>query len=251
VPGLVPDWKDASAYALLRRADRPAFAWEWLRRRADYRDAALAARTGEGGKEQSLEWNLHGFEDPACSVPLARPVWAAPRHRWVISARAEPAGSNDDDSLDIGDLAPFVTLVAAASVQRLLLSDGYRSIRADLAGAPLDRSPVRLAFELSGIRSLDRPLLVLRRFQSLATRHRFIDALYPPLGRARRLILQLRTYDALCAGANQADIAEALLSAGLQRRGWRVHSPSIRSQSQRLVRSALTMARGQFWQLLG
>ncbi|HVI06465.1 MAG TPA: DUF6499 domain-containing protein, partial [Sphingomicrobium sp.] len=37
----MPDWRDEHAYEALKHAERPAFAWEWLRRRPDYRMAAF------------------------------------------------------------------------------------------------------------------------------------------------------------------------------------------------------------------
>jgi hypothetical protein len=64
------------------------------------------------------------------------------------------------------------------------------------------------------------------------------------------MILLLRAFDALAAGASQRDIAQILLSASAGLPSWRVMSPSLRSQAQRLTRSARTMAAGSFWALL-
>jgi hypothetical protein len=46
------------------------------------------------------------------------------------------------------------------------------------------------------------------------------------------------------------DIAQLLLRHSLERSRWRIHSPSIRSQAQRLVAAAGQMSAGGFWRLL-
>jgi hypothetical protein len=135
-------------------------------------------------------------------------------------------------------------------VDRLLLSDGCRSVRLDVRGVGVGCSPVRLSYDLAGIQSLERPLLVLRRLRAVASCGRFRPSLHPRVRRAHRLVQLLRTHDAIDAGASQADIAQFLVRPGLERSRWRIHSPSIRSQAQRLVASARRMHEGAFWHLL-
>lgn len=248
------DWRDPADYAPLIRADRCGFAWEWLRRQPAYAEAALDALSRRDGfdpveERRALGWHLHRFEDPRLGVPAARPVWAATRHRWVVGARSAE-GDLGGDLFDVREYREFASIVRSPAGERLLLSDGLRTIRLDVEGRSLTRSPVRLSYDIAGLRSLDRPLLVLQRLRSLALRRRFADTLHPPVRPARRMILVLRTFDALAAGACQADIAEVLLPARFERLGWRHHSPSVRSQAQRLVHGARRMAAGDFWSLL-
>ena len=63
-------------------------------------------------------------------------------------------------------------------------------------------------------------------------------------------MLLLRAHDALAAGADQRDIAEALLSREAAQPKWRVGAPSLRSRAQRLVRGARLMAAGGYRELL-
>jgi hypothetical protein len=51
-------------------------------------------------------------------------------------------------------------------------------------------------------------------------------------------------------GANQRDIAEVLLSRSAAERRWRSREQSLRSQAQRLVRSACAFAGGAYRVLL-
>jgi hypothetical protein len=250
----VPDWRDASAYEALRNSERAGFAWEWLRRNDEYCTVALASiaarnRSAPGEEDAALYWNLHAFEDPRLAVPLARPVWTAGGHPWVLAARAERSCPSED-CFDLDELSGFARMIDSPGGQRVLLSDGSRSIRIDVTGSPLGGSPVRLSYDLAGIREIDRPLLVLRRLQSLVSRGTFSNSLYPSVCRARRLIALLRAFDAVRAGASQSDIASVLLRPRLERHRWRVHSPSLRSQAQRLVQCASRFANGGFWLLL-
>lgn len=239
---------------MLLGLERAGFAWEWLRRQAEFCEQALEAIDGDSlsvctEDDRARPWHLHRFEDPRLPAPDARPIWTASRHPWVIGAFAERS-TPDPDSFALNQFADFARMVVLSGGQRLLLSDGYRSIRLDVTGVPLECSAVRLSFELAGIRSLERPLLVLRRLRSLALRGRFSVSLHSRVPQARRLVALLRTFDALQAGASHADIAARILSTNLERQAWRVHSPSLRSRAQRLAQGARRMAEAEFWRLL-
>jgi hypothetical protein len=250
----IPDWTDAAAYAPLLRVERAGFAWEWLRRCPGYGSAAR--RVLDRGDvdvriedPRALAWNLHAFEDPDLAAPEARPVWTAAAHTWVLPAIGRRSAPNAD-SLDLALFDSLATLVTSRQGERVLLSDGSRSIRLDVRGDGLRDSPVHLSYELAGIQALGRPLLLLRRLRALVGAGRFVASLHPPPARAARLIQLLRAYDGLIAGARHIDIADVLLRSGLERGRWRVHSPSVRSQAQRLAKTARHMSNSQFWELL-
>lgn len=250
----IPNWTDGAAYAPLLQVERAGFAWEWLRRQDEYETAARKALDRclidqRLEDRRALAWNLHAFEDPDLAAPEARPVWTAVAHPWVVRASARSC-SEQQDVLDLERLGTFARIVTSSEADRLLLSDGYRSIRLDVNGDGIGRSLVHLCYELAGIQALERPLLILRRLRALAISGRFRASLHPKFGRAQRLVQLLRAHDALRAGANQAEIAKVLLRPSLELSRWRIHSPSIRSRAQRLVGAARQMERGAFWRLL-
>lgn len=198
---------------------------------------------------EAARWRLHAFVDPTLAAPAARPVWKAEAFPCVLRAVAEPSEDNCD-ALVLKQLQSFATVIVAREVQHLLFSDGYRGLRLDVRGTRLSDGPVRLQYDLSGFRRLSTDLLTLRRLAHLVARGRFSTATRPPLTRARRMLLVLRTFDALRAGVSQRSIAGELLSNAAIDTRWRVHAPSVRSQAQRLVRTAVAMATGGFWELL-
>lgn len=237
-----PDWKDEDAYAPLLDVDRSGFAWEWLRRDRCYRKAA--------GGEEAAQWGLHAFEAPDRDAIAARPVWRREVFPFVLEADATADGA-EDDRFNLERLARFATLLTGeAGAEHLLLSDGRRSIRIDIAEGTLRAEPVLLRYRLAGLTGVQAPLLVLRQLLALWRAGDFSAALHPPERRAARWALVLRASDALAAGASQREIAEYLLGREAAQRRWRVEASSLRSRAQRLVREARRMADGGYRDLL-
>ncbi len=244
------DWKEAGAYAPLLDADRPIFAWEWLRRDPGYRVAAANGAEDGAGVAVAALWGLHRFEDPDRGAPGARPLWQARHHPFVLKAGAVPPAS-PSDAVEFGRFAALATLDAAeGNGEHWLLSDGLRAIRLDLVDGTATQGPVELHYLLAGRASANGPLLALRRLLALAETGRFSRTLHPREPKARRWILALRTHDALAAGASQREIAARLLGDAAAEARWRVDAASLRSQVQRLVRAARGFAGGGYRALL-
>jgi len=250
-PPALPDWRDGAGYAALLEAGPGAMAWEWVRRDALYRSAARAARRGHGGGLQvvagdaaAARWGLHAFEDPALSAVTARPVWRREHCPCVLVAAAEPTGAAED-RFDLARFAPLATIVCdARGPEHLLLADGMARLRLDVVAGSLLGGPVRLAYRLSGFAMLGGPLATLHAL----ARFRQSGRLPKPPGRSRnrRLVLLLRTWDALQAGATQREIAGVLLSTEAAQARWRTEAPSLRLRAQRLAGGARAMARGGY-----
>jgi hypothetical protein len=248
----IPDWRDAARYAALLGADRALFAWEWLRRDPAYRSAADAFEAGRSaglatpGPER---FGLAAFEAAGCAVPDARPIWRAEVHPLVLAARPGAGGAHHD-LFDLARFSALARIVTDEAADRLLMSDGLRSVRIDAQPGTFGGGPVHLNYELGGIISAEPPLLTLRRFLALARTGGFSRVLHPAERRARRWILLLRAWDGVGTGADQREIARVLLSRSAGEPGWRSREPSVRSQVQRLVRSARAFARGGYRRLL-
>jgi hypothetical protein len=246
------DWRDADVYAPLLAADRCFFAWEWLRRDPAYRAAtqALSAKAmGSAGVDQPQRFGLVAFEPPQLRVPQARPLWCSKAHPLVLQAGAHPIGT-PADLFDLDRTRHVTRLTGTRGGEHLLLSDGLRSIRLDAPQGTFRRGPVSLHYSIAGLASADPPVLTLRRFLAFCRNGRFSRSLHPPETRARRWILILRTWDALSAGAEQREIASVLLSRCAGKPRWRIQESSVRSQVQRLVRSARQFAGGRYRSLL-
>jgi hypothetical protein len=245
----IPDWRDPERYAALLDADRSLFAWVWLRRDPLYVAAAETAFSGRSGDRGAAAFGLVAFEPPGRAVPDARPLWATPVYPYVLAVTRDHAAAAAD-SFDFDRFRAIATSVANETGEHLLLSDGLFAVRLDGPPGAFSGSPVSLRYMLQGIAAAERPLLTLRRFLSLCRSGCFSSSLHPREARARRWILMLRAADALAAGADQRQIANKLLSRTAGEARWRSREPSVRSQAQRLVRSARRLAAGDYRRLL-
>lgn len=243
-----PDWRDPRAYAPLLKADRSLVAWEWLRRDPLYAAADAGAHRA-GGASSARRFGLVRFEPCERRVPDARPLWTSSACPYVLNV-VSAGDAGPQDAVDVDRFAGLVTIARDEAGEHLLLSDGLRMLRIDSPAGTFGRGPKRLCYRLDGIASAQRPLLTLRRFLALCSTGSFARSLHCSEPRARRWVLALRTHDALAAGASQRDIAHALLSPTAGEPRWRSRESSIRSQAQRLVRSARDLAAGGFRRLL-
>lgn len=247
------DWRDRAAYAPLLGADRSLFAWEWLRRSVRYRSAAESALSAGGDARRqdaaASEFGLVAFEPSHHSVPRARPLWRLQVHPQVLVVERGTV-TRADDSFSLDRLSEFATLVTGEHSDHLLLSDGLRTIRLDGPRGTFRHGPAGLRYRVDGLASAEPLVLTLRRFLAICRTGRFARSLHPAEPRARRWILLLRAWDALEAGADQRRIAEELFSRTVHEPRWRSREPTVRSQAQRLVRSARGSAAGGFRVLL-
>ena len=246
-----PDWRDRTAYQPLLDADRSMFAWEWLRRDPRYRSACVGALSaGSSDRSCAGQFGLVAWEAPDAGVPDARPLWRFDDHPYVLKAQALRPG-RAGDMFDLRPFGQLASLVTSNGVEHLLLSDGRRAVRLDAPRGSFTDGPVSLLYSVGGLVSAEPALLTLRRFLALCRAGSFARSLHRPEARARRWILILRAFDALQSGADQRLIAQELFSRSVAGPQWRSREPSMRSQAQRLVRAARTMAGGGYRRFLG
>lgn len=248
----LPAWRDAEAYRPLLGLDRSGWAWEWLRRDPAYRRAArrsLGPSAGLDGQADSARaWGLHRFEDPALPADRARPMWTRRISAFILEAIARPGGR---EGFDLAMIARRADSVAGPGRRvHHLVSDGSTALRIDLAGRHLAGGPVRLLFEVAGPAQLRMQIAMLEQLDGLWRSGRLIRTAPVSAARGARLARLLRVHDALAEGAAQRQIAEHLFDASVADPNWRIERPTVRSQVQRLVRSAKAMAAGGYWTLL-
>ncbi|MEI9850142.1 MAG: DUF2285 domain-containing protein [Sphingomonas sp.] len=157
----------------------------------------------------------------------------------------------DPDGLDLGRVGCFSALLQGQDpCEHVVLTDGLRHLRLDIAGGTMLAGPVRLRFRLEGLRAIGAPLLTLRRLAALDRLGRMPQALFPAERRAGRWILTLRALDARRSGASQREVAEALVGPERVRSDWNARTDYLRSQVKRLLRFGARMTRGGWRELL-
>lgn len=168
-----------------------------------------------------------------------------------MRAVAEPARRDDPDTIPLGALAPWLTIVTDRDGRdHAVLTDGLRRIRLDIASGCLTRGPVTLSYLLGGVYSARPKLLSLRRLIHLCVHRRFAASLFPADPRVQRWLVALRVRDAAQAGASHREIGEILYGAGRVRVEWAGPSDSLRSRVRRLAREAHRLASGGYRSLM-
>jgi hypothetical protein len=185
------------------------------------------------------QFGLERYENPAHTVPRARPVWSAHLDPTVIRATIDDMFADRAELVNLRLLSPFVSLaVSNDEVEHLLFSDGRHFIRIDLTEGSLIGCPSSLRYKLRGIAGIRGPLPALQRLVGLVERGRIPKDRDAKGNRRARWILELRVADALASGASQQEIARVLFGSVVTPRRWRAENPAYRQRIQRLVRGA-------------
>ncbi|MBB5707353.1 DNA -binding domain-containing protein [Sphingopyxis panaciterrulae] len=231
------DWQVADEYSALMHCDRRAFAWEWLRRTTRYR--RLWAIRDRLPAHAPTRVGLLTWIDPSTTAPEARPIWTPATDPKVLRTRAGSQKNAPGDTVDILALADYLSVaIDEAHAEHWLFSDGRWLIRLmHRDGTLLGRSAI-LEHEISGLNSAVPKIAALRQLVALAEHGEMPASLHPRETRAARWILELRTADALAAGASQKMIAQGLFGKTVTPCRWRVENASYRSRVQRLVKTA-------------
>lgn len=188
-------------------------------------------------------------EDRALDARAATILFDASIDPFVLAC--EIAGA-DPQGLDLARVGCFSALLRGHDPdEHLVLSDGLRRLRLDIAGGSMLAGPVRLRFRFEGLRTIAAPLLTLRRLSALDRLGRMPRKLFPAEHRADRWILALRAVDARARGASHREAAEALFGPARVRSDWNASGDYLRSQVKRLLQAGGAMVRGGWRDLLG
>ena len=232
---LAANWRSARPYAPLLKADRRAFAWEWLRRHPRYRQAWLDRHV------PPIDFGLFAYENPDRATPDARPLWTPEADPQVLDSRPGPrrGRARRADLFDIRRVAEFVAVeVDETDTEHWLLSNGQWIVRLDLHGGTLLGGPLLLEHSLVGFESAAGKLCTIKQLAALAQRGDLPAEMHPCEPRAPRWILELRTADALAACASHQDMARTFFGLVIDETHWRRENDSHRQRIRRLVRAA-------------
>lgn len=244
------DWRSPGAYEDLRALDAPGFAWEYLRRNADFmrerRRLERAARRGALDPAEVKAFSRRWGSDFASSADesSADPVrWAPHALPSVITLTRLPV-----DLADPKFRLPPLSLdssLAADGAEHLVERRGAAfRVHIDETGAepPAVILPLDQLFEI-------RATAAIRLWRGLIGRNPGPDPAALSNARRDRLILALRALDGRLEDAHYREIAAVLFGADdVPKRGWKSHD--LRDRTIRLVRFGLAMMQGDYQRLL-
>lgn len=263
----LPDWTDDRAYDYTARLARREWAWEFLRRNADFRIAWRTAQLEYGlvgydagttmivsqHEHPSLEtWGLLYATAPDQDARMASVFWSPDIYTGVLRLTAFPLSARIDAT-------PFLLRdIACASVlleipnapQHLLFADNGRGLQLVVEGADVLR-PVRLmtnsapdvAYAAAQIRALHcfNDLRLTGRLNVSSLQR---DPLTP------RLRHVLRVLDGSLSGASFQDIARAVSPTDFSTEGWLGRVGGMRDRIRRALRRGCHLMKGGYRTLL-
>lgn len=162
--------------------------------------------------------------------------WRARCDPFILRLVTCRTGSDDPEAFDL------LSLPLTASVLRdcdgselILIEQGTRHLRLQCRGDSILDGPVRVTCELTGVRSLEPPIISLRRLSALARLGRLPLRLFPRDPVVIKNVRALQAWDAAQAGAGQRDIAIAVFGAHMVTAS---NFDSMRKRVDRLLKKA-------------
>lgn len=249
--------------AALLRLGRSGWAWEWLRRSADYRasteNGAGQRRAERGSPHLTIvevkhlpteRWGLCYAEDPDRPFRRAAVFWRPDVDASVCPVSAQRADDAEaPGSFDVRrQKIPTTVLKLPSGEEHLLLCDGVHAIQLHiLEGSVLD-GPVRFSHVLLDYAKLHDHTLTIERLGAVRGRDRFPAGSFAREAAAARWILSLRALELEAEGRSHAEIAANLYDGSGRGTGfatdWR------RSRVRRLLDTGHALAKKGYLQIL-
>lgn len=235
-------WYPSAAYLFILHLDRPALAWEYLRRNPGYRRDWLRRRQDRPPPQC---WCLREYEDPDCDARSLQPAWIAEADGAIpIYPDIDPP--KDAPAFRLWDIPGHKTLVDDGRHLRLASAVGCNVARMTLARGLSDGMPyaygVRAGRQANARwRAIKAKLAVLNAIPA-ASHSR-------PDRAALTHMRSLQALDGVLAGASQRQVAEAVFGRRAVAERWHADG-DLRAQVRRMIRAGKTLMNGGYRRLL-
>ncbi len=239
-------WYPTAAYLYVLHLDRPALAWEYLRRHPDYRRDWLRRRHQP---EAAHAWGLRLLEDPALDARDAQPIWF-PEHDVLLQLYPDADPPPEADAFEFWRIPGNKQLTHDG--KRLVLVSRWPGCCVRLALAPGLADGMAYLY---AIRACAAPCASYRTITAELDKLTIVDAALPAaVARSRptpAALLELHTLqalDAALAGASLRETAAGLFGDEAVATSWYADG-GLRSRVRRLVRRGQSLMRGGYRRL--
>ncbi len=168
-----------------------------------------------------------------------------------MTARLYRAGAAHGEVIELAKLPCEKALfIKPDGGERLILSDGLKTIHLDCAGRSLLEGAARIGFVMNRLEHLDAKYRALRRLE-MFLRHGVFDAgLFPPDPHARKLRAHLIALDGWRRGERQREIAVRIFGRKIVQDDWTGGSDFLRSRVRRHIKRGRELMNGGYLELL-
>lgn len=261
MPSVPPrGWPSDAAYRYLDRASPAEIAWEWLRRDPDYcsltptsidrMDGDLRIAHAASSTVQA-RWGCLNAPSPGETWAQSPVLWSSSIDPSVLKVMAVPAHDREHGAFDLWRWRAMATLLSSPDGEHLLLRDAGSSVRLDVISGTLRDGAVMLFHDLTMTEPLELAMAALSRFHHLCRTGQLPALTGSPTQQSHRMVLALRTHDALAQGASIRDIGIMVHGEERVRAEWPGSGDALKSQARRLIGLAREMTSGGYRRLLG
>lgn len=237
-------WYPTAAYLYVLHLDRPALAWEYLRRNSDYRRDWLHRR-----HQQAHAWGLRLLEDPSLDARDAHPDWF-PDPDGVLQLYPDADPPPEADAFEFWRIPGHKHLIHDG--KRLVLTAHWPGCCVRLALAPGLADGMAYLY---AVRACAAPCASYHTITAELDKLAMAGAAVPAAAARSRptpaALLELHTLqalDAALAGASLREIAEGLFGTEAVAADWYTDG-GLRSRVRRLTRRGQSLMRGGYRRL--
>lgn len=251
-------------YAYTKGLDGPGWAWEFLRRNANYRQdvrehlATLPTSITHisGAKifmlpqrvETAEKWGLVAFANPEQSARDAALFWLPTHMNSIVSCHAKPANDNHPEQLSLSNFNGQKSVLVTPVCEHILIQKLHTTARLIIRGTSFLEGECVLTFSFEGIDNALSGLITLRNLRHLLCSSR--ETLVP----VRPSDLKYRDYlvalDGHLAQRSYRDIAEVLYGTDRVKEVWTNETRHLKDKVRRAVYAGIELMNGCYIKLL-
>jgi len=240
-------WHPSAAYLYALHLERPALAWEYLRRNPDYRRDWLQRRRQP---HTAQRWGLRWLEDPGCDAREALPDWLV-RHpaQWLVFPDPDPMPHAP--AFDLWRFPGRKLLRHDGHCLRLVLEWPGQRLCLSLAPALCDGMAYAYALRAGSMAAACCQVLAadLARLDGAQAHGLAVRPGRRPSSAALQHMHGLQALDGHLAGASAREVAQVLFGAAQATERWHADG-DLRARTRRLLRHGASMMRGGYHRLL-
>lgn len=250
-------------YAYTRGLDYMGWAWEFLRRNADYiRDYRLN-RAGHpapinhvsGAKIVRLrrritaaeQWGLHLFADPRKAAHDAHVFWLSDLAQNSVNCTLCNANNNEVGALNLSSFAGKRCVLVTPSDEFVVIADQQVSACMVVKNSTFLIGKSAVTFKISGLENSMKAIDAVRALRRLRT-HAHAEPIAQPCFPSKYLSY-LVALDGHLAGRSYRDIAEVLYGADRVGPYWTDDSRGYKSKVRRAVERGVALMNGGYREL--
>ncbi|MCJ9700840.1 DUF2285 domain-containing protein [Bradyrhizobium sp. SHOUNA76] len=243
------------------------WAWEFLRRNADYiadwrssvpqqlpcitlRDGTKLLRLRRRFP-RAEKWGLHAFADPKLCAHKANVFWHAKALKQVVRLNAK--GPTEGDEARVRRLADFnadrQAVINADGVPLVMMKRNGICVPLEISGLSNLTAPFVPVIELHDLDDLSAQTELLKRLQRFTEAD--FRAIQKPFASDERLHHALVALDECLKGKTYRQIAIAIFGEKKVAEDWHGHSQFLRDRTRRLVAKGTELMKGGYRDLLG